>query len=259
MMTLSWQRSEVLPWHSAPDPSHCTQAEPSPAQKAPSQVSAQQTLAPETVTAQLPEAQSLPVVQLSPSTSRQVPLTSVRSEGQTQLPPVPHTRPEVPQSASQQRFVPVTSRLQIADSHCAPVSHTAPVARSAPHRPVPGSQPFPQSSVMRELSAQRRDVVGLEHSTVAPSHWTQRAPSSLQVRPWPEQASMQQRLAPVDVASQAPDEHWSEVSHAEVDVSRQPLASHAHSAPARRSSNVQSAALRHVPYPRQRLTVRSSV
>lgn len=92
MMTLSWQRSETLPWHSEPDPSHSTHAEPSLAQKPPAHAVAQHTPPPETVGVQAPEAQSLPVVQLAPARRRQVPSTSTRFAGQTQEPSMPHTR-----------------------------------------------------------------------------------------------------------------------------------------------------------------------
>jgi hypothetical protein len=114
-MTLSWQRSETLAWHSEPDPSHSTHAAPSLAQKPPAHGVAQHTLAPETVGVQAPEAQSLPTVQLAPARRRQAPPTSTRSGGQTQRPSMPHTRPEPSQAESQQRLAPLMSTLQSPD------------------------------------------------------------------------------------------------------------------------------------------------
>ncbi len=73
---LSSQRSETLPAHSEPAPSHWTHSEPSLAQKEPAQALAQQTLGPATVGAHDPVAQSAPFAQISPTTSRQAPLAS---------------------------------------------------------------------------------------------------------------------------------------------------------------------------------------
>jgi hypothetical protein len=170
---------------------------------------------------------------------------------------VPHTRPEAPQAASQQRLVPVTSRAHRPDVHCPENSQPVPLARGSLHNPVSRSQPFPHSPVVSVPPLQVLDTLP-SHSAPLPSHWTQAVPSNEQADPVAAHASAQQTRAPVAVASQRPVAHSSGEAHATPIASAQPDGPQEHSAPSRSSLGVQSALFRHVPYPRHKLTAISS-
>jgi hypothetical protein len=153
------QREAVLPWQVDAAPSHSMQSDPSVEQKAPLQPCAQQMLPPETLPAQNPDAQSPVCEQVAPKRNRQLPATSSRSAGHTQLPSAPQRRSAAAQVGSQQRRVLVTSSAQSPDWHWAASSHKEPVGRAGLQRPVAASQPFPQGCEANVFPAQVRELL----------------------------------------------------------------------------------------------------
>jgi hypothetical protein len=214
-------------------------------------------LAPATVATQLPEAQSPGFAQASPSFSRQFPPTSTRSGEQTQVPSGPQARPDCSQLASQQRLVPVVSSAQRPEVHCCETSQPVPVGRRSLQAPVSELHALGHSRTVSRPASQVFDLPP-SHVARSPSHWTQTVPSEEQTAPDAAQSSAQHTSASASVGSHHPESHSEGDEQLTPTVNAQPVAPQTHSAPKRRSFGVQSASLRQVPYPRQRLTVTSS-